>query len=1042
MKAFFTRLHIGGSKDKDSSKSTKPWPPPEQPRPPTSPASFTAFKPLPELVHSSFASQLSPRSPPPLEPTPSTSSHHSTAPSNLPPSAVFTPPPRSAELPHAPLVVTNVTPTPTPPEPESPEQISRKATVASNGTTSSTTTTTNNTASDVQKKVAFISPPPTPGPPIFERDLPETPPFESPPAPAPMKTNVSRFQATHGEKPRTPVAAAASSSKVDVSSRTAVKATNTRATSPYFQKDVVSAQSLRSATPYSTMSGQASGSRILAAASWSELTEEDLVSNLGSRERTRQEVLFEIISSEERYVQELIKMKETFVDPLLHPFSATPSLPSVSSPSPAIDYDYYRTETPGGAAESTEDLPPIAARFMSPTPSLGQPSGSSSARKNTETPNIDDSLTEDEDDDTHRPYSSKRSATSHEASKHNHPRSPYRSTATRTSTKTGTTVPFPSRSHHSLPHPIRSQAAASTQSLGKQSTIVDRERERKRSETTPQKSGVLRKFRKSETPATSILGDLAIPPHQLPEDLRICLEVIDGGVFDGHKRLSEALKRRYDDQYPLVRSLADVFVSNSDIFHGYATYVLHLERALEQVDATLANTTNKKPKKQDAGDWQKVCKVFRHLEELAAEKGETGLAITLSKPFQRLLKYPLLFQNLLYHTDPSTYEYESTLLMVAEVENIVRSIEDEKIQKEERDKTRDVFARIEGLDKVRQVALPKPSRVLVEERPCNPGGSPLSGSRVTSSSSPPPAINAKGVRGKSSFKRLSDVLGSSGIGGKKDLWYVVFNDVVLQCQRTGTTSLPIAHTTTNRVNSLPDMGGKSKYASTGRRNSYTKPRNLYKFIKIETWTIGDVVQPREGVVSMEDVVRSRHQSVNQQPRIVPLPDDDDDDNDSDDSDRKSKMSFSYWGADKITVQKPVVKGRPGVAARRTVQHASYGRESSANAKFGTRLVSRRPGIPTSSEDTPNYAKATITRSAWDSSTKTVSPSTINTHPGGTNNLARKRNTSQISTKATITPASSVLPPQKIASPVPSEDSGVGLGLYQKVLANDPTLSNA
>ena len=61
---------------------------------------------------------------------------------------------------------------------------------------------------------------------------------------------------------------------------------------------------------------------------------------------------------------------------------------------------------------------------------------------------------------------------------------------------------------------------------------------------------------------------------------------------------------------------------------------------------------------------------------------------SLSKPFQRLLKYPLLFQNLLFHTDPSTYEYESTLQMVAEVETIVRSIEDEKIHKEERDKTR------------------------------------------------------------------------------------------------------------------------------------------------------------------------------------------------------------------------------------------------------------------------------------------------------------------------------------------------------------------
>ena len=30
-------------------------------------------------------------------------------------------------------------------------------------------------------------------------------------------------------------------------------------------------------------------------------------------------------------------------------------------------------------------------------------------------------------------------------------------------------------------------------------------------------------------------------------------------------------------------------------------------------------------------------------------------------------------------------------------------------------------------------------------------------------------------------------------------------------------------------------------------------------------------------------------------------------NDSDDSDRKSKMSFSYWGADKVTLQKPIVK---------------------------------------------------------------------------------------------------------------------------------------
>lgn len=149
------------------------------------------------------------------------------------------------------------------------------------------------TDSDVHKKVAFISPPQSPVPAILDRDLPLPPQQE----PVPEKTTVSRFQVMHAEKSPPP----SSSSKLDLS-RPPVKPPATRPTSPYLQRDVLSAQSFRSATPYSTMSAQTSGSRILAAASWSELTEDDLVSNIGSRERTRQEVLFEIISSEERYV--------------------------------------------------------------------------------------------------------------------------------------------------------------------------------------------------------------------------------------------------------------------------------------------------------------------------------------------------------------------------------------------------------------------------------------------------------------------------------------------------------------------------------------------------------------------------------------------------------------------------------------------------------------------------------------------------------------------------------------------------------------------
>jgi len=245
-------------------------------------------------------------------------------------------------------------------------------------------------------------------------------------------------------------------------------------------------------------------------------------------------------------------MKETFIDPLLRPFSSAPVSPLSSTPN--LDYDYYRSESP---VESTDQLPPIAARFMSPTPSL----------RPKDAPNIDaESMdTDEEDEPPTKRFGSPKLGT--QASKHNHPRSPYRSTVTRNVGKNGTSVPFPSRSHHSLPPPPRSQQLnASTQSLGRQSTVVERERNYSQGQASmadrkgESKPGMLRKLNRKND-GKNILGD-SVAPHQLPEDLRICLEVIDSGVFDGHKRLSEALRKRYEDQYPLVRSLADVFVSN------------------------------------------------------------------------------------------------------------------------------------------------------------------------------------------------------------------------------------------------------------------------------------------------------------------------------------------------------------------------------------------------------------------------------------------------------------------------------------------------
>ena len=291
MKAFFHRLHIGGGtkdRDREIAKEKFPplpsWPPQDIPRSSSNPTptSLSTFKPLPELVPTQFASQLSPRSSPLVEPSlplpPDTrSTTNLVAPNSVPPQTEEIPQDSPANL-------------------DSTGRSSRK---------NPTTATNVNTPVDVQKKVAFISPPPTPA--NFDRVLPDAPGNgngTSPPTNAPLKTTVSRFQAVYGKEPRGSVSTAASSSKTDVATpnKTTVKATSTRTGSPYLQKsfEAASAPSLRSGTPYSSMSNNSSGSHILAAQSWSEVTEDDLVSNIGSRERTRQEVLFEIISSEER----------------------------------------------------------------------------------------------------------------------------------------------------------------------------------------------------------------------------------------------------------------------------------------------------------------------------------------------------------------------------------------------------------------------------------------------------------------------------------------------------------------------------------------------------------------------------------------------------------------------------------------------------------------------------------------------------------------------------------------------------------------------
>lgn len=288
MRAFLNRINLnrGLSKEKDKEREVKEKIPQLPPLPEWPPqrgmgAPTAAYKPLPEITSRPL--------PPVDEPTSSSteSSAHPTPAGSIAP----LPPPESKD--GVQVLEVTVTTSPRIVESDSAGRNSRKTNNSSNSS--------NGAHIDVQKKVAFISPPPTPGP-DTNRPLPPTD-TPLPNSQGPSKTTVSRFQAAHTKDPRGSTSTAASS-RTDLATVKPAKPASTRAaSSPYprtFNDGASIHQSLRSGTPYSQMTH--ASSRILSAQSWSEGAEEDLVSNIGQRERTRQEVLWEIVASEERYV--------------------------------------------------------------------------------------------------------------------------------------------------------------------------------------------------------------------------------------------------------------------------------------------------------------------------------------------------------------------------------------------------------------------------------------------------------------------------------------------------------------------------------------------------------------------------------------------------------------------------------------------------------------------------------------------------------------------------------------------------------------------
>ncbi len=229
-----------------------------------------------------------------------------------------------------------------------------------------------------------------------------------------------------------------------------------------------------------------------------------------------------------RYVAELLKMKDTFINPLLHP---------CSNPSSFILVEHNNMSPVQTLVESLERLP-IA-------PAAGS----------------DDS----EDHNTNA------RATSHASRRRGQPKSksvsecdPREPLDSRTPRSSFVSIFLSRLSLRSHPRRNRKSSPAaplvSRPSVELSPTEKDQDRDCMSTSTDPTVLGMQQMFTETSTKADLFAND-GVAPHQLPDDLRLCLEGIES-ILEDHLKLIGALRKRYKEQYPLVRTLADVFMNN------------------------------------------------------------------------------------------------------------------------------------------------------------------------------------------------------------------------------------------------------------------------------------------------------------------------------------------------------------------------------------------------------------------------------------------------------------------------------------------------
>ena len=182
----------------------------------------------------------------------------------------------------------------------------------------------------------------------------------------------------------------------------------------------------------------------------------------------------------------------------------------------------------------------------------------------------------------------------------------------------------------------------------------------------------------------------------------------------------------------------------ASVLNQYAIYVLHLEKALQQVESAVlaAEAANKKSDKGLVPDDIRLGRYLlvsdgpssvvttravadvccNHLKEPGRDRERSRRKRTdhlSQQTVSEAVKVPVTIpkplvcehdpvcsgcrvkahaRTLPQHTDATSHEFDGTMVILEQVDSIVRRIEDEKSSQEERQKTRDAIARVEGLE--------------------------------------------------------------------------------------------------------------------------------------------------------------------------------------------------------------------------------------------------------------------------------------------------------------------------------------------------------